>query len=234
MGVVKGQGHTIGPVSYQLTSFLFHINQTNNSGDRAILKFDLETSKVKVMSEVKGQCHILYPVSNQYTSFSFHINRTNHSWDMAKIVFDLEKTHPNFLKKISFAKITVLNRISPQSNQIITMTRATKLPRFVVIRWVILTSSCRQENFCEWMPQPWPWFKVMERSSSTFPQTHIFFVPYIKGLAQMVLTWEGKVFAAADADEVDAADTKWKHKVTPDRGDLIISYIHWITFISMG
>ena len=31
MGVVKGQGHTIGPVSYQLTSFSFHINQTNNS-----------------------------------------------------------------------------------------------------------------------------------------------------------------------------------------------------------
>ena len=28
--------------------------------------------------------------------------------------------------------------------------------------------------------------------------------------------WEGKVFAAADA-----AETDWKHKVTPDRGDLI-------------
>ena len=79
---------------------LMHCNQTNNSGDRAILKFDLETSKVKVISEVKGQGHILYPVSNQCTSFSFHINQTNHSWDMAKIVFDLEKTHPKFLKKI--------------------------------------------------------------------------------------------------------------------------------------
>ena len=100
MGVVKGQGHTIGPVSYELTSFSFHINQSNNSWDRAISKFDLETSKVKVMSEVKGQGHILYPVSNQCTYFSFHINRTNHSWDMAKIVFDLEKTHPKFLKKI--------------------------------------------------------------------------------------------------------------------------------------
>ena len=58
MGVVKGQGHTIGPVSYQLTSFSFNINQTNNSADRAISKFDLETSKVKVMREVKGQGHI--------------------------------------------------------------------------------------------------------------------------------------------------------------------------------
>ena len=70
------------------------------------------------------------------------------------------------------------------------------------------------------MPQPWPWVKVMERSSSTFPQTHIFFVPNIKGLAQTVLMWEGKVFAAADAD-ADAAETDWKHKVTPERGDLI-------------
>ena len=99
MGVVKGQGHTISPVSYQLTSFSFHINQTNNSGDRAISKFDLETSKVKVMSEDKGQGHILYPESNQCTSFSFHINRTNHSWDMAKIVFDLEKNTSEIFKE---------------------------------------------------------------------------------------------------------------------------------------
>ena len=66
----------------------------------------------------------------------------------------------------------------------------------------------------------------MERSSSTIPQTHIFFVPNIKGLAQTVLTWEGKVFAAADADadvaDADAAETDWKHKVTPERGDLIM------------
>ena len=58
----------------------------------------------------------------------------------------------------------------------------------------------------------------MERWSSTIHQTHIFFVPNIKGLAQMVSTWEGKIFAAADAD---AAETDWKHKVTPERGDLI-------------
>ena len=61
--------------------------------------------------------------------------------------------------------------------------------------------------------------KVIERSSSTFPQTHILFVPNIKSLSETVLTWEGKVFADADAD---AAETDWKHKVTPDRGDLII------------
>ena len=60
----------------------------------------------------------------------------------------------------------------------------------------------------------------MERSSSTIPQTHIFFVPNIKGLAQTVLTWEGKVFAAAAA-----AETDWKHIVTPERGDLIMDVL---------
>ena len=45
--------------------------------------------------------------------------------------------------------------------------------------------------------------------------------------------WEAKVFAAADAaaaaaDAVtDAAETNWKHKVTPDR-DLIYPYVHFI------
>ena len=100
MGVVKGQGHTICQVSYLLTSFLFHINQTNNSWDKAISKFDLETSKINVKTEVKGHGHKSYPISNQCTSISFHINRTNHSWDMAKIVFDLEKTHAKLLTKI--------------------------------------------------------------------------------------------------------------------------------------
>ena len=145
MGVVKGQGHTIGPVSHQLTSFSFHTNQTNNSWDRTISKFDLEISKVKVMSEVQGQSHILYPVSNLCPSFSFHINRTNHSWDMAKIVFDLEKTDPKFLKKI--AKIKVSKRTSPKSNHVITMTSAIKLLCFAVIQWVVLSLSCRKAIF---------------------------------------------------------------------------------------
>ena len=97
MGVVKGQGHTVGPVSYQFASFSFH-NQTNNSWDTAISKFDLEKSKVKVMSEVKGEGHIVYPVSNRCTSFLFPINRINHSWNMAKRVFDLERNTSEILK----------------------------------------------------------------------------------------------------------------------------------------
>ena len=126
--------------------FISH-HHTNNSWDRPILKFDLETSKVKVMSEVKGQGHILHPVSNRCTSFLFHINLTNHSWDMAKIVLDLEKTHPK-LKKKKIAKIRVSNRNFPKYNKVMAITSAIKLPCFVVIRWVVLTISCRQANFC--------------------------------------------------------------------------------------
>ena len=40
--------------------------------------------------------------------------------------------------------------------------------------------------------------------------------------------WEAKVFAAADATDTaaDVAETNWKHKVTPDRGDLIMRGSH--------
>ena len=117
--------------------FLFISYQSDQQFLRySYFKIDLDTSKVKVMREVKIQGCILYPVSNWCTSFSFHINRTNNSWDTAKIVFDLEKTHPKYSRK--FAKITVSNRTSQKSNQVITMTRAIKPSCFVVIAWVIL------------------------------------------------------------------------------------------------
>ena len=70
-----------------------------NSWHIAVLKFDFEKSKVKVMGEVKGQGHIVHPVSNQCTSFSFHINRTNQSWDMSNRVFDLEKNTSEIFKE---------------------------------------------------------------------------------------------------------------------------------------
>ena len=62
-----------------------------------------------------------HPVSNWYTSFSFHVNRTNLSWDMSNGMFDLEETRPKFKKKLAPVKFS--NRISPKSNQAISMTR---------------------------------------------------------------------------------------------------------------
>ena len=73
MGVVKGQGDTVGSVSYQFASFSFHIKQTNNSWDTAISNFDLETSKVKVMSKVK----VTYYTHYQTDAFTFLSNRSD-------------------------------------------------------------------------------------------------------------------------------------------------------------
>ena len=83
---VWSKGKVIQSAQYHINSLPIISHQTNNFRDRAISKFDIKTSKGKVMSEVKDQGHILYPVSNQCTSFSFHINRTSHSWDMVKIL----------------------------------------------------------------------------------------------------------------------------------------------------
>ena len=95
---VWSKGKVIQLAQYHINSLHFHLTSIRPTilEIRAISKFDLETSKVKVMSEVKGQGHILYPVFNQCTSFSFHINPTNHSWDMAKIVFTLKIHIRNF------------------------------------------------------------------------------------------------------------------------------------------
>ena len=89
---VWSKGKILQSAQYHINSLPFHLTSIRPTIPEIELffKFDLETSKVKVISEVKGQGHILYPVSNQCTSFSFHINRTNNSWDMAQIVFDLE------------------------------------------------------------------------------------------------------------------------------------------------
>ena len=56
MGMVKGTDHIVGPVSNWFAFLAFHINQTNNSWHRAILKIDLE--KLKITGKVKGQGHM--------------------------------------------------------------------------------------------------------------------------------------------------------------------------------
>ena len=76
MGMFKGQGHPISPVSNWFAFLSIHINQTNNYWDIAVSKFDLEKSKVKVMGGVKGQGEIVDSVSNRCTSFSFHIHQS--------------------------------------------------------------------------------------------------------------------------------------------------------------
>ena len=55
MGEVTVQSHSVGLTSYQLTSFLFHVNQPSHSWDIAFPKFDLgnQGSRSCVRSEFK-------------------------------------------------------------------------------------------------------------------------------------------------------------------------------------
>ena len=125
-GQVHGFGQMARPCSQpsiKLTFILFVSHQSDiNSCNTAILKFYLEKSKVKVMSEVKGQGHIVHPVYNRCMSVSFHINRTNHSWGMSNSVWLWKKKNiQNFQRK--FGKKTNFNKMLPKYYQVISMTR---------------------------------------------------------------------------------------------------------------
>ena len=150
---LQGQGHgcdqragSYNRPSIILTHFLFISHQSDPTIPEIELFRNLTLKHPRSRSWVRSKVKVTYCTKYPTNAlpFYFHINWTNHSWDMAKIVFDLEKTHPKFIRK--FAKITVFN--IKKCNQVIPMTRTTKLPRFVLIRWVVLTLSCRQTNFC--------------------------------------------------------------------------------------
>ena len=146
MGVAKGQGHTMGPVSYQLTSFSFHINQTNNSWDKSYFKI--------WPWNIQGQGHEWGQRSRSNIVPSIrlmHFLFVSHQSDQLFLRYGQNSVWPwkntSYFFSRKFAKITVSNRTSPKSSQVMTMARAIKLPRFVVIWWVVLTSSRRQANF---------------------------------------------------------------------------------------
>ena len=161
-----------------LTSFSFIVNRPPHSWDKAISDSDLETlrsrswvwSKGKVIQSAQSHINSLpfhftsirptipeielfrnlttnctqYPTNE----LSFHFTSIGPTipeiWP--KECLTLKKHIRNF--QIKVAKITVFNRITPKSNQVITMTRVTKLPRLVVIQCVFLTLSRKQANHC--------------------------------------------------------------------------------------
>ena len=183
---LQGQGHGCGQgaMSYSRPSIIStHFLFISHQSDQQFLRysyFEIWPWNIQGQGHGWGQrsrSHIIPSIKPMHFLFISHQLDQSFLRYMTKVVFDLEKTHPKVLKKL--AKITVSYRSAPKPNQVITMTRAMKLPCFVVIRWVVLTLSRRQANLCYSMPQPWPWVKVMERLSSTFPQTHIIFVSNI-------------------------------------------------------
>ena len=131
-----------------LTHFLFISHQSDQQFRRY--------SYFKIWPwNIQGQCHEWGQRSRSHIVPSIqpmHFLFVSHQSDQPflrygeKSILILKKHIWNCLRK--FAKITVFSRMYPKSNQVITMTRATKLPRFVMIWWVVLTLSCRQANFC--------------------------------------------------------------------------------------
>ena len=64
-------------------------------------------------------------------------------------------------------------------------------------------------------------FFLINTTAVSFSQGHGKVIQYI--LPDLHILWEAKVIAAADA-AVGAAETNWKHKVTPDRGDFMTGH----------
>ena len=147
-----------------LTSFSFHVNWPSHSWDKAISDFDREISTPGSRSWVWSKGKVIQSAQYHINSLRFHftsirptipeielfrnIQGQGHEWGQrsrSHIVPSIQPMHYLYRK---FAKRKVSNRNSPKSNQVITMTRAITLPRFIVIRWVVLTLSCRQANFC--------------------------------------------------------------------------------------
>ena len=74
MSEVKGQSHTLYPVSNQCISFSFHINRSNHSWDMAKTVFDLEETHPKLLKQIcqnySFQEKKTFPKSNQVITTS--------------------------------------------------------------------------------------------------------------------------------------------------------------------
>ena len=132
-----------------LTHFVFIFTSIRPTIPELELFRNLTLKHPRSRSWVRSKVKVTYCTQYPTDAFPFRFTSIRPTipeiWP-AKITFDLEKIHPNFLKKICQNK--GVDRTSPKSNQVIIMSRAIALPCFVVIRWVVLTLSRRQANFC--------------------------------------------------------------------------------------
>ena len=128
------------------------------------------------MCDVKGQGHKIYPISNRCTSYLFYITRTNHTipeiWPKECLTL---KKHNRIFRQIR--PNTISNRTSSISNQTICM--AMGIAATFCSEWMsgshfnVQTSKFNLTNATSvTLGQG-----HSIRSSSTFPQTYIFFVP---------------------------------------------------------
>ena len=71
---VTTQGHTVGPISYRLTSFSPYVNLSSHSWDTAVSKFDLENRRSRSWWG-ESQGHTISLTLIQCYPLLFHVNR---------------------------------------------------------------------------------------------------------------------------------------------------------------
>ena len=160
-----------------LTSFSFIINRPSHSWNKAISDSDLEIPRSRSWLSSKGK--VIQSAQYHINSLPFHSTSIRPTVPEIELFRNLTLNHPKSRSWVR-SKVKVIYFTQCPTNALPFISHQSDQP------------FLRYGQNSVW-------------SSSTFPQTHIFFVPNIKGLAQMVLTWEGKNFAAADAD-ADVAD----------------------------
>ena len=156
----QGQGHGCGQrarsysrPSILLTLFLFISYQL----DQQSLRYSyLEIWPWNIQGQghewgQRSRSHIIPCIQPMHFLF------VSHQSDQPFLRYDQNNVWPwkkqtpikSFIKKFlsKFAKITVSNKTSPKSNQVITMTRAIKL-HFEVISWVVFSLYCADKQIC--------------------------------------------------------------------------------------
>ena len=140
-----------------LTSFSFHVNRPPHSWDIAISDSDLETPRSR--SWVWSRGNVEQSAQYHINSLPFHFTSITPTIPEIQLFRNLT-LKPSKVKVMSEVKCQghilypVSNRCTSLSfhinrtNHSWDMTRAIKLLRFVVIRWVVLTLSHRQANLC--------------------------------------------------------------------------------------
>ena len=142
---VWSKGKVIHSAQYHIKSLRFKFTSIRPTIHEIKLFRNLTLKNPRSRSWVRSKVKVTYCTQHPTDALSFHftsIGPTIHEmWP--KECLTLKKHIRFFLKKIKVSDRTAL-----KSNHEITMTRATKLPCFVVIWWVVLTLLCRQANFC--------------------------------------------------------------------------------------
>ena len=144
---VWSKGKVIQSAQYHINSLPFHFTSIRPTISEIELFRNLTLKHPRSRAWVRSRSISHIVPSIQPMHFLFF----SHQSDQPFLRYGQNSVWPwknisKFLKKICQSNSFQQNfsEISSGNN----MTRVTKLPRFVVIRWVVLTLSCRQANFC--------------------------------------------------------------------------------------